>query len=177
MKRVVSPAPMEKPCQLMTALGELVMLRVLGLGLVAETWPWTTSMPVGLALAIAPIAMPVKNAIARLFILSSDPLPTPFYPLTLGGFRKGRIPPVFYPSFFMGVLVPIVADLTLNRVIFTLIRRLSLNSRYGGRLFREWCRWPLRVNWCWWLLNLRREDRVTGLGYTRPSIIRMDRPA
>ena len=50
MKRVISPAPIENPCQLMIAFGELVILSVLPLGTTAAV-PVTTVGPVGLETA------------------------------------------------------------------------------------------------------------------------------
>ena len=50
MKRVISPVPIEKPCQLMTAPGLLVMLRVLPCCAI-DTWPLTTCGPTGFACA------------------------------------------------------------------------------------------------------------------------------
>ena len=47
-KRVISLAPIEKPCQLMIEPGEFVTCSKLPL-LVKETWPLMTVAPVGLA--------------------------------------------------------------------------------------------------------------------------------
>ena len=53
MKRVISPCPMEKPCQLMMEPGELVMASVAAFGCANPTCPATTCAPVGLASAPA----------------------------------------------------------------------------------------------------------------------------
>jgi len=46
---VTSPAPIEKPCQLMIAPGEFVTFRTLAFGCWKLTWPLTTWGPVGFA--------------------------------------------------------------------------------------------------------------------------------
>ncbi len=51
MKLVVSPAPIEKPCQLMMALGVLVTVRTLPTWLIAAV-PLTICAPMGLAWAL-----------------------------------------------------------------------------------------------------------------------------
>src|SRR5581483_2809940 len=52
MKRVTSPAPIEKPCQLMIAPGELVTLSVRASGRTMLTAPLTTCGPVGFDQAV-----------------------------------------------------------------------------------------------------------------------------
>src|SRR5258706_12172908 len=49
MKRVTSPAPIEKPCQLMIEPGEFVTFRTLAFGCWKLTCPFTTCGPVGFA--------------------------------------------------------------------------------------------------------------------------------
>src|SRR5947207_12650077 len=66
MKRVTSPAPMEKPCQLMIEPGELVTLSVRASGRCIVTAPLTICGPVGFAHAGAvPKQLPTARAIGR----------------------------------------------------------------------------------------------------------------